>query len=460
MDTYSKPTVQTFPELTPDRASKLQQYLREYEGLFNRLGVKQDAQQYLIFGDQGGLYKYTTSSEAMTVAMERLREEIKENTDTLRGSYNIPTEFGYKPPTPWDYYAAGNTDMGPVNYPWMKPGYQFGLGMTPGGAQDMPTTLAMQSNALNLGLNTAATTGNTSATTQNTTRLGTASASLGAAMGGLGNIILARLGHAGTGLGIARASAGSALGSAGVQGQLNTPYADLITAAATKYGIKPEYLAAIVKAESGFNAASINKSSGATGLGQVMPSDAPGYGSTFSGRPTTQQLLDPATNLDWSARILASALQRGGGDFNQVAKGYFGSGSDAQGTSTAVAQSRYNAALNSIVSGQMRVQGIPQVQANTAQTNAHTQAIATQVPAALARTTMAVTLAGFQQVAALMRMLPYLMAISQNTAKQAQVNVSVPITVTGTASVKTGATTTSLGTARGIAGVSQGAYIR
>jgi len=118
-----KPSIETMPELNSRTSEMLQRYITQYEQLLTKLGIKQTPEEYLIFGQGGTLYKYTTSSEAMTLAMELLREEIRKNTEkmdeSLRGSYNIPTAFGYVPPTPWDYYAAGNHDMGPVNYPWM-----------------------------------------------------------------------------------------------------------------------------------------------------------------------------------------------------------------------------------------------------------------------------------------------------------------------------------------------------
>jgi hypothetical protein len=118
-----KPSIQTMPELNNRTSEILQRYITQYEQLLTKLGIKQTPEEYLIFGQGGSLYKYTTSSEAMTLAMELLREEIRKNTEkldeSLRGSYNIPTAFGYVPPTPWDYYAAGYHDMGPVNYPWM-----------------------------------------------------------------------------------------------------------------------------------------------------------------------------------------------------------------------------------------------------------------------------------------------------------------------------------------------------
>ena len=74
---------------------------------------------------------------------------------------------------------------------------------------------------------------------------------------------------------------------------------------AAQHGVPADLLAAIVDFESGGDPNAGHKGSGATGLGQVMPREA-----GFAGRPTKQELLDPDTNLDWSARILADAWKR------------------------------------------------------------------------------------------------------------------------------------------------------
>lgn len=179
MNIYNKPTVQANPELNQITAPRLQNLLRGYETELSNLGVKQTPQEYLIFGQGGTLFRFITSSDAMTLATDKLREELAKNTDVLRGHYNIPTDFGYQPPTVWEYYAkTGSQQMGPVNYPW-----NFGtvdasgkptLGHVPtGAATDMPTTLSL-SNTLygTFGANTQATSANTTALNQLTQKLG------------------------------------------------------------------------------------------------------------------------------------------------------------------------------------------------------------------------------------------------------------------------------------------------
>lgn len=82
------------------------------------------------------------------------------------------------------------------------------------------------------------------------------------------------------------------------------PYWGLIQDAANRYGIDPYLLAGLIYYESGGNPRA-RSAAGAVGLGQVMPREA-----GFPGRPSAEELLDPATNIDWSARILADRYQR------------------------------------------------------------------------------------------------------------------------------------------------------
>jgi len=59
--------------------------------------------------------------------------------------------------------------------------------------------------------------------------------------------------------------------------------------------------------ESRWDAGAVNPYSGATGLGQVIPS---GYSASFAYRPTSEELLNAEVNADWSARILQENLAR------------------------------------------------------------------------------------------------------------------------------------------------------
>jgi cell wall-associated NlpC family hydrolase len=105
------------------------------------------------------------------------------------------------------------------------------------------------------------------------------------------------------------------------------PHWGLATQAAQKHGLDPSLLAAVWDFESSGNPGAINKSSGATGLGQVMPRER-----GFPDRPTQRELLDPATNAEWSARILKSGLDRYGNEDKALAA-YLGA-IDARGNIT------------------------------------------------------------------------------------------------------------------------------
>ena len=102
---------------------------------------------------------------------------------------------------------------------------------------------------------------------------------------------------------------------------------ELVRLNAGRYRLDPSLLSGVVDYESGWNPGAVNRSSGATGLGQVMPREA-----GFPDRPSRQELLDPATNLDWSARILRSGLDRYGSEDKALAA-YLGA-IDARGNIT------------------------------------------------------------------------------------------------------------------------------
>lgn len=104
-------------------------------------------------------------------------------------------------------------------------------------------------------------------------------------------------------------------------------YWSLAQDVAGRHGLDPSLLAGVWDFESSGNPGAINRSSGATGLGQVMPRER-----GFPDRPTQQQLLDPATNAEWSARILKSGLDRYGSEDKALAA-YLGA-IDARGNIT------------------------------------------------------------------------------------------------------------------------------
>jgi soluble lytic murein transglycosylase-like protein len=83
------------------------------------------------------------------------------------------------------------------------------------------------------------------------------------------------------------------------------PFQNLITAAATKYGLDPALLAGVVKQESNFNP-NAGSRAGAKGLCQLMDATARRLGVTDS--------FDPAQSLDGGAKFLSGLMKQFHGD--------------------------------------------------------------------------------------------------------------------------------------------------
>ena len=90
-----------------------------------------------------------------------------------------------------------------------------------------------------------------------------------------------------------------------------------ITTYATKHGLPPDLIAAVIWQESGGDPVAYSKS-GAVGLMQVMPSDglAAAFncinGPCFSDRPTSEELKDPEFNISYGTKLLGSLVNRTG----------------------------------------------------------------------------------------------------------------------------------------------------
>ena len=91
------------------------------------------------------------------------------------------------------------------------------------------------------------------------------------------------------------------------------PYADLIGSSARRHGVSPSLVAAVVKAESGFNPMAQSRA-GAKGLMQLMDDTARSLG--------VSRVFDPAQNIEGGVRFLASLLTRFGGDPNLALAAY------------------------------------------------------------------------------------------------------------------------------------------
>lgn len=103
-------------------------------------------------------------------------------------------------------------------------------------------------------------------------------------------------------------------------------WCELITAYASKHGLPPDLIAALIWQESGGQPEVISHS-GAVGLMQVMPNDGPAAsfmcinGPCFANRPSSAELKDPEFNIAYGARLLAGLYARSG-DLREALKSY------------------------------------------------------------------------------------------------------------------------------------------
>lgn len=95
-------------------------------------------------------------------------------------------------------------------------------------------------------------------------------------------------------------------------------WSDYITREAEANGIDPDFVAAVVDAESNGMPEGVSRA-GAVGLMGIMPS-----GPGLEWRPSPEALVDPQTNLNWGVAILTAIIRQSGGDIAAALAAYSG----------------------------------------------------------------------------------------------------------------------------------------
>jgi soluble lytic murein transglycosylase-like protein len=103
-------------------------------------------------------------------------------------------------------------------------------------------------------------------------------------------------------------------------------WCEIITTQASQAELPPNLIAAVMLQESGGDETAYS-SSGAVGLMQVMPRDGIAAefecinGPCFASRPTIEELLDPAYNVEYGSHMLAGLINKLG-DLREALKAY------------------------------------------------------------------------------------------------------------------------------------------
>jgi hypothetical protein len=95
-------------------------------------------------------------------------------------------------------------------------------------------------------------------------------------------------------------------------------WSELIADEASNNGLDPDFVAAVMEAESNGNQFVVSRV-GAVGLMGIMPA-----GPGLEWRPTQEELFNPATNLSWGVAILGEIIRQSGGDISAALAAYSG----------------------------------------------------------------------------------------------------------------------------------------
>ena len=96
-------------------------------------------------------------------------------------------------------------------------------------------------------------------------------------------------------------------------------YEEQIASSAARHGVDPYLVAAVISAESGFDAGGVS-SKGAVGLMQLMPETAAEQAAVTGRSPVgPEDLTDPATNIELGTGYLARLLRRYGDERAAIA---------------------------------------------------------------------------------------------------------------------------------------------
>lgn len=135
-----------------------------------------------------------------------------------------------------------------------------------------------------------------------------------------------------------------------------TQFDSMFSAAEKKYGLPEGVLKRLAYTESAFNPNAVNGSDGNGGSFGLMQIN----GQHFNGKLSREQIMDPATNIEFGARIFADAYKRSGGDIAKATQMY-------KGAVTAQGQARVAGAVSQVAGGSApSAEGTPR-QTQTAQ---------------------------------------------------------------------------------------------